>query len=212
MKFVVLGLGAMLLLGMVGTASAGLCPKCEDKMYTAEIGTCTQCGGHTSSGLFKLCRKCSEKLHKCEHCMAALEAPAVKADEKPVGEKAPAKKAPKIKPEAKTDALELTAEHNGKTVTVAASKSVTIRLAGNITTGYGWEVGEITGEAVKSQGKPTYVAGKHPPGLMGGGGTFVVKLRAVKLGKSTIKLVYVRPWEKATPPAETFTATIDVQK
>jgi inhibitor of cysteine peptidase len=122
--------------------------------------------------------------------------------------KTPAKK---IVP--KSGAVELSAEHNGKTVTVAVNKNITIRLAGNITTGSSWQVEKITGEAVKAQGEPDYVAGKHPPGLDGGGGTFVIKLRAVKPGKSTIKLVYGQPWEKKKPAEEdTFTTTIEVQK
>jgi inhibitor of cysteine peptidase len=203
MKFIVLGLGVVLLLGMVGSAGAGLCPKCIGKMYIQNIGVCTNCGGSTASGAFKLCRKCSEKLHQCEHCMAALDAP----DDKP-----PPKTAADEKPEPKTDSLELSADHDGKTVTAMMGKDIVIRLAGNPTTGYTWRVGEITGEAVKSQGDPAYVATKHAQRMVGGGGTFVFKLQAVKPGTSTVKLVYVRPWEKGKPPVKTFSATIEVQE
>jgi predicted secreted protein len=55
------------------------------------------------------------------------------------------------------------------------------------------------------------VAAKHAKGIVGAGGTFVFKLQAVKPGNSTVKLVYVRPWEKDKPPVRTFTVTIEVQ-
>lgn len=207
MKGIVVGLSAAFLLGMAGMASAGLCPKYAGMFFTADVGTCTTCGGHTASGAFKLCAKCSDKVPKCENCMAALAAPDGEAKAKPGTPKTPDKKtAPK------SSAVELSAEHNGKTVTVAPGKNITIRLAGNITTGYAWEVAEITGQAVKAQGEPAYVDGEHPPGVEGGGGTFVIKLRAVKPGKSTVKLIYVRD-KKDTPTEEDiFTTRIEVQK
>ena len=129
MKFIVLGLGVALLLGMAGT-------------------------------------------------VARAEGPAEK------------KAAPKDAP------LELSAADDGKTATVAKGKDIIVRLAGNRTTGYGWTVGEISGEAVTAQGDPAYVPTPHPQGMVGTGGTFVFTLQAVKPGKSTVKLEYVRPWEK----------------
>lgn len=53
-------------------AHAELCPKCRGRMFTTDIGQCVTCGGHTSSGAFKLCRECSAKLGQCECCRAAL--------------------------------------------------------------------------------------------------------------------------------------------
>ena len=55
-----------------GAALGELCPKCTGKMYVENIGKCVECGGGTSSGAFKLCRKCSAKLGQCEHCRAVL--------------------------------------------------------------------------------------------------------------------------------------------
>lgn len=189
MKFTMLSLSIALLLGMAVIANAVLCPKCIDRMYTQDIGVCTKCGGDTSSGAFKLCVKCSDNLHKCEHCMAAMDTTAPKAD-----------------------TIELSAANDSNTVTVATGKDIVISLAGNPTTGYGWKIGQITGEAIKAQGEPTYVADAHLPGIVGAGGTFVFKLHAVKTGTSTVGLVYVRPWEKDTLPVKTFTVTIKVQR
>jgi inhibitor of cysteine peptidase len=53
-------------------ARAELCDKCKGQMYIQSIGKCSSCDGFTSSGAFKLCRKCSAKTGKCEHCLAPL--------------------------------------------------------------------------------------------------------------------------------------------
>jgi inhibitor of cysteine peptidase len=191
---------------MVGAVQAGLCPKCAGKMYTQDIGTCTKCGGPTSSGAFKLCRKCSEAEKKCEHCMGPLTPPPSKhtKDKKAADDKA-------AKAEEKSDALELAQEHDGKTVTVPVGKDIVIRLPGNPTTGFSWKIGEVKGEAVKSQGEPAYVTRPHKPGMVGVGGTYTFKLQAVEEGKATVKLVYLRPWEKKDPH-QTFTVTVQVEK
>jgi len=85
----------MIVAGMVvaawtTAASAGLCPKCADGMYIQNIGKCVECGGQTSSGAFKLCAKCGDKLNQCQHCRTPLAdkaAPAVgPGDRKHVGE------------------------------------------------------------------------------------------------------------------------------
>ncbi len=211
MKFIMLELGIALLLGMVGTAGAGLCSKCIGKMYIQNLGVCTSCGGDTSSGAFKLCHKCSDKLHQCECCIAALDPPAGKAAGETPATPPPASGSPSKKAEPKSEALELSADQDGKTVTVAKGREIVVRLAGNPTTGFNWKVSEISGAAVKSQGEPIYVPTQHAQRMVGTGGTFVFKFLAIKPGKSTIKLVYVRPWEKEKPPVQSFTATIEVQ-
>lgn len=57
---------------LAGVAPAELCTKCKARAYTTDVGKCAACGGHTSSGAFKLCSKCSTKLRQCEHCRAKL--------------------------------------------------------------------------------------------------------------------------------------------
>ena len=57
-------------------AMADLCPTCQDKMFTSDIGTCKECSKSTSSGAFRLCSPCSKKNQQCEACQAKLEKPA----------------------------------------------------------------------------------------------------------------------------------------
>ena len=101
--------------------------------------------------------------------------------------------------------------HDGKTMIVAANKEIIIRLGSTMDgSGSHWDVGQITGEAVKSEGKPTYVnAQDNPPGLEGAGDFHVIKLRALKPGKSIVTLDWY-PSEKAKPE-HAFTVTIEVQ-
>ncbi len=62
----------LVLMGVVGSATAELCKKCSGRMYIMSVGQCAECDGHTSSGAHKLCKTCSKKLGECEHCRAKL--------------------------------------------------------------------------------------------------------------------------------------------
>lgn len=65
---------ALLLFACV-PALADLCPECSQKMFTADIGKCANCGADTSSGGKQLCPACSEKLHQCEACRMPIQPP-----------------------------------------------------------------------------------------------------------------------------------------
>jgi inhibitor of cysteine peptidase len=166
-------------------------------MYTADIGTCKSCGGHTSSGGFKLCVKCSDQQQKCQHCLTSLgEAKtAEKTDEKP----------------GKEPAAKLTDADKGKTIKVKQGDVITVSLKGNPTTGYSWRSAKTPGEALEAVGKPQYTVNPHPPGMVGVGGVFVFTFKAAKPGKAEIQLEYVRPWEKDKKPVQTFSAMIEVE-
>ena len=176
---------AVALLG--GVASAELCAKCKGRMYIQNIGTCKECGGHTTSGAFKLCKKCSAKLGECEHCRAAL------------------------KGTQPANVVTLDEKSNGKTVAVAMGKTVVVRLEGNITTGYSWTVKKLDGDALKQDGKVEYEPTKTARPRVGSGGTFVATFKTVKPGKATLTMAYARPWEKDTPPIKTFKVTVTVE-
>jgi len=169
-------------------AAADLCAKCKGKMYIQNIGKCEACGGPTSSGAFKLCKKCSARLGQCEHCRAPLKKKALPPDSIAVDEKA-----------------------NGTTVTAKVGKLVVVRLAGNPTTGYSWSVKKLAGKALEQVGKLKYVPRKVPARMVGSGGKFLATFRAVKPGKAAITMAYARPWEKGKPPIKTFKLAIVVE-
>lgn len=94
-------------------------------------------------------------------------------------------------------------------ITISLNKEFSIDLASNPTTGYSWKwVNVVNSKVVKTDDsyKP---AGRG--NLAGGGGTQTLKFRGIKRGFETIKLHYVRPWEKGAPPAQTATYTIEIR-
>ena len=92
MKTFFIPLLALLLLALPPSAGATLCAQCNGMVFTADIGQCKVCvDGITTSGAFKLCKKCSTKLAQCEACQEDL---------KPKTEPPPAFEAPPAKPKA----------------------------------------------------------------------------------------------------------------
>ena len=87
---------------------------------------------------------------------------------------------------------------------------VLIHLRGNPTTGYQWQTAEVKGRSLRLMAEPEYVATPVKPGLVGGGGTFYFKFRALQPGLTTIKLHYRRPWLKDQPPLEVFQCMVEV--
>lgn len=116
-----------------------------------------------------------------------------------------------LSPPGQPPEVKLTIADNAKTVAVVVGRTIVVSLEGNITTGYGWQTAELTGKAVESLGKPAYATRPHRPGMVGVGGVFTFKFKAVKPGTANLKLVYVRPWEKGKPPEKTFVATVNVR-
>lgn len=108
--------------------------------------------------------------------------------------------------------LDLTAADSGKTNSVKVGQAIAVSLEGNITTGYSWELAEIDRESVVPDGEIEYRTDAHKEGMVGVGGIFRAKFKAVKPGKATIKLKYCRPWDKNVKPAETFETTLSVEK
>lgn len=104
----------------------------------------------------------------------------------------------------------VTEKQSGQTISVSKSTIVEIRLDGNITTGYSWEVSQISGQSASQQGKVQYLNAPHAPNVVGSGGTFVATFKADQAGLTSITLVYHRPWEKNKAPAKTFTVKVNV--
>jgi inhibitor of cysteine peptidase len=122
----------------------------------------------------------------------------LRADDAPA---APSKKVQKV--------MRLTDADNGKTAAVAVEKPFNVFLKGNASTGFQWQVGKIDGDAVEQVGKVDYVLDKNPNKMAGIGGKYIIHFKVTKAAKTKIHLVYLRPWEKDTPPAKTFDVIID---
>lgn len=123
----------------------------------------------------------------------------------------------KLNPPPLQDVL-ISAADAGKTRQAEPGQLIAIDLKGNPTTGYGWVLESLEGEAVVQVGGIKFVeAAKNiPPAeageqrIVGAGGIFHATFEAGKEGKATVKMVYRRPWEKDKDPAETFSVMIEV--
>ncbi|MEK7867627.1 MAG: alpha/beta fold hydrolase [Planctomycetota bacterium] len=52
-----------------------LCPECNGKAFTADVGVCEDCGADTASGAFELCPKCAFTKGLCQACGKPLAGP-----------------------------------------------------------------------------------------------------------------------------------------
>ena len=97
----------------------------------------------------------------------------------------------------------------GKEVEIAEGGVLIVTLESNPTTGYQWELSEITGndilELVSSEFQPAET------GLVGAGGTEVWTFKALARGEATINLEYSRPWEGGEKGEKTFSLNVVVK-
>jgi inhibitor of cysteine peptidase len=103
---------------------------------------------------------------------------------------------------------ELNEADDGRTIKVLAGAKVFVRLRGNPTTGFRWQLAEKPGDTLEPLVDEEYAPDRGKPAAVGSGGSFTFAFRAVKPGSGVIRLAYRRPWEKDKKPAQTFSVTI----
>jgi inhibitor of cysteine peptidase len=101
-------------------------------------------------------------------------------------------------------------KHISKEVEVAVDGSLTVTLGSNQTTGFKWELAEITGESVLEYVDDEYV----PPedtGVVGAGGKEIWTFKALKKGTTEVSMEYSQPWEGGEKTEWTFALTVVVK-
>lgn len=88
-------------------------------------------------------------------------------------------------------------ESSSTAVTASAGENFSITLDSNPSTGYHWEVSSITNNQLVRLVKSEFV--EAGSGLLGAGGKETLTFQALKEGKTTVVLDYVRPWDKDHP-------------
>jgi len=96
---------------------------------------------------------------------------------------------------------------DGAVVEMAVGEQISVRLEGNITTGYEWQVAGFDAAVLVPVGDPEYVTSSDADGA---GGIYTFRFDAVGGGETTLDLVYYRPWEAPSPDARRFTITVVV--
>ncbi len=105
--------------------------------------------------------------------------------------------------------LEITEEQNGGIVAMIVNDTVRIQIEGNPTTGFIWEPANLDTNLLEPVGEPKFTSNSN---LAGGNGIFIFTFKAMKAGATHLRLIYHRPFEKNTPPAQLFDVTVDIQQ
>lgn len=99
----------------------------------------------------------------------------------------------------------------GKTFDLVKGDTLEITLESNPTTGYNWSQVSSNDGVLKPVGAYTYQQNPALTGMVGVGGKFTFKFKAIGVGATQLKFSYQRPWEKNVPPIETFELNINVK-
>ena len=118
---------------------------------------------------------------------------------------APVNQGDQTPPEAKP-AVSETGVQKGE---IAVGEIFSIKLPCNPTTGFKWEVKSINRKIAAPAGPAEFQEKPAVPGMVGAGGTCVLRIKGVKPGKTKAIMVYRRSWEKGEP-AKTSAAEITV--
>jgi len=95
---------------------------------------------------------------------------------------------------------------DGSRITLDAGQTLDIRLEGNPTTGFTWEVSEVDDAILRQVGETEF----DPfSGLIGSPGIQTLRFEAVGSGQLTLELVYHRPWETESA-LDTFSVHVTV--
>ncbi len=102
---------------------------------------------------------------------------------------------------------------NGKEVRISPSTSLKVTLESNPTTGFEWELVQISDANVLEKSSNKYVGDFHlfGSGMVGAGGKEVWTFKALEKGHSTLYMEYSQPWDKGSKGAEKFSLTVVVE-
>jgi inhibitor of cysteine peptidase len=104
--------------------------------------------------------------------------------------------------------LQLTEKDLGRTVEIGVGDILEVVLRGNPTTGYIWDVASPDKGVLKQVGETEF---KPDRKARGSGGNIILRFEAARAGKTSLKLIYHRPFEKNRPPIKTFEVRVKVK-
>jgi len=102
----------------------------------------------------------------------------------------------------------------GRVVEAAVGSLIKVTLESNPTTGFKWELTEISDQTVLE-----FVESKYEPGegtdqdlpRVGAGGTEIWSFKTIKQGEATISMEYSQPWDGGMKAAKIFEMTVIVK-
>jgi len=91
-------------------------------------------------------------------------------------------------------------EDQGAMLTVRRGDRLMVALEGNATTGYAWANTLVYEYAVLRETEESeYRETPHAPNLVGSGGEFLFRYKAIDIGPQAFRFAYQRPWESVEP-------------
>lgn len=104
-------------------------------------------------------------------------------------------------------------DYSGKTIQLYEGQALIVTLESNQTTGFSWELVEITQDVLEKVSDEYVVPEqKEGPPIVGAGGKEIWTFQAIKEGTGQISMEYNQPWEGGEKKASTFDLTVEVQK
>jgi predicted secreted protein len=99
-------------------------------------------------------------------------------------------------------AVQITSQHDGKSVRLVVGQELQVRLEAQPGTGYQWTMPQPLG--FLNLERSDFEGG----GLPGGMEVQVMRLRATGAGEGLLILHYMQPWAKQVPPTRVFTLSV----
>lgn len=105
--------------------------------------------------------------------------------------------------------VKITEQDAGTTVEVRDGELLEVTLVGNPTTGYMWDVASVDPNILKPVEQLEFQADSK---AIGSPGKLTLRFEAARPGKTSLKLIYHRPWEKNAEPIDTFEVTVVIKE
>jgi inhibitor of cysteine peptidase len=97
-------------------------------------------------------------------------------------------------------------------IEIARGQSLVLTLDSNPTTGYRWEIAEMNTNVLRQEGDAVLeLSDAGNSSLVGAGGTESFHFAGVGAGKTNLKLIYHRAWEKNVQPIKTYVVQVTVR-
>jgi inhibitor of cysteine peptidase len=94
-------------------------------------------------------------------------------------------------------------------VEMSRGDKLILHLEANPSTGYQWQVDTMNGDLLDWVDGPSFVP--SAPSMVGSGGTSSFGFNALREGRTSLRLVYRRPWEEGKPPIRTVVLKVRIK-
>lgn len=97
---------------------------------------------------------------------------------------------------------------NASTVELRKGDKLNVMLQDNPSTRCSWTITSLDSTILEESAKSEFKADSN---LVGASGKFTFHFKTVKSGKTTLRLIYHRSWEKDKKPSDIFSVTVAVE-